>query len=174
MNIKTKNKLENESIKNSLPFLICINKKYSKKIIDSNYNIFKEIKEKTKISELKFELEIKIPDFNEKIIKIFDKCENKKNKVIELLLNDYKKIFLLNNKNFKINILIPERLISLFIGNRGNQIKNLINEFKVNIKVLKRIDGLYFRRVEISGEIDNFIYSCQEIFKFLEKINRKF
>jgi hypothetical protein len=156
-----------------LPILICVSNDYYNSILETNYKIFKKIQEKTNVYKLSFDFEIQIPGSNQRVIKIFDRFQEKKNKASDMLVRDYLKNFLGQEKDCWITLLIPEGIVALFIGKKGNSIKNLMDDCKTKITVNQPIKEVTYRTVEIEGHLEDVIYSCKAICKAQEKISKK-
>lgn len=156
-----------------LPILICVSEDYYDSIIETNYRLFKRIQDKTNVYKLTFDSEIEIPESNQKIIRIFDRYYDKKNKASDMLVRNYLRDFLRHDRFGKITMLIPEGIVALFIGKQGNQIKNLMNDCKTKIVVNQPINEVTHRTVEIGGDIEDVIYSCKAVCKAQERISRQ-
>jgi hypothetical protein len=93
-----------------------------------------------------------------------------------MILDEYE-TFNRNTPNFNASrtsliILIPEAIVSLFIGYKGNQIKKMMSLNNTKIVVNQPIQNISFRSVEITGSFRDVRKTCKNCISSLQKVAR--
>ena len=153
-----------------LPKMIEYFKKKSK-------HFLKDIQRKTGCENLYIDSEKELPDLIGKVISISDKRMSRKQDAFYYLMDlyeDYLKEYETKNKKWQsLIILIPEALVSLFIGYKGRNVKNLMKSFRTKIIVNQPVQNFPFRCVEIDGYLQDIKDTCIECFYSLQNLARK-
>lgn len=140
-----------------LDFLIFISTKIKDSLLETK-TLDKIISQIGGIS-MDFDLNFKIPEYNGCLLKIkSDDIKKKRDatqRLLELIIDNS---FDLNpnepqkkNEKIAIIIMIPNGLVSMIIGTKGNQISSLIEQSQASIVINQPIYKMTYRTVTISG-----------------------
>ena len=116
--------------------------------------VMKRIQEESGVRTLEIDPRLHLPDLRGNVVTIADKNRAKKEHATELIVEEYAN-YLSNLVHWKepmrLIILIPEGLVSLFIGYRGQQINRAMSAYGTKIVVNQPIRDVSFRTVELEG-----------------------
>jgi len=145
----------------SFPYLFFIHKKYLDEFQDESQLISNlVIRNMNQDCEAYYDKQYFIPDVKGKVICIPDKQSHQvMNEGLEIILERLKNI----NKDKSLNILmlVPESLVSILIGNRGQMIRKIGHESKAEIVVNQPVQSMKHRTVKIGGKN----YHCSKAFR---------
>ena len=145
-------------------------------LVNDKQDYLKEIQSKTDVQKIYIDKRIHLTDLGGKVITIFDKNRHKKEKALDLVLNEYERFSKdtphFNPSRTSLIILIPEAVVSLFIGYKGSQINKLMDIHGTKIVVNQPIQNISFRTVEIKGSARDVRQTCKECYSSLQEVAR--
>ena len=134
------------------PIYIQIDIEYYKTMEQDGFESLKQIIEKRGCDVLEIDESITLEQDTSRFVKIDSKDNKNKYDASDDFIDLYYKDFIRNKKGgVGITVLIPEGLVSLFIGAKGKQIKELKYKSKTKIDVCKPVPGENFRMIELWG-----------------------
>lgn len=140
-------------------------------------SILSKIKQKTGAEKVCVDEKIHLTDLIGKVITISDQTRKKKEWATDLVLDEYQRFMRkgkgLTGRKTSLIILIPEAIVSLFIGYKGLQIKKMMGLFGTRIVVNQPIQDVRFRSVEIEGRIEDIRETCKACVDSLQKVARQ-
>lgn len=135
-----------------------------------------EVRERTGVRKAQIDKRIHLTDLRGKVITIFDKDRRTKEAAVDLVLDEYdafnRGLPGFNPARTSLIILIPEAVVSLFIGYKGSQIKRMMAMFSTKIVVNQPIQNVSFRSVEISGNAEDVRETCKQCISSLQEVAR--
>ena len=145
-------------------------------LVNDRRDLLQEIKEQTNVQKIMIDKRIHLTDLRGKVITISDKSRRLKEKAVDLILDEQEK-FNLETPNYNpartsLIILIPEAVVSLFIGYKGSQIKKMMGLYGTKIVVNQPIQNISFRTVQISGSSEAVRKTCKECISSLQEVAR--
>lgn len=167
---KNKEKIEGE--KKLFPIDFFIGRsilEYLKK--KNDFKIFQEIKSTLQIEVLDFNNDLKIPELDGKVLRIFDRDMNKKCDAFYKIVQEislYQQEVKKSKNVFSVILLVPEGnllrkinffnfpnllkgMVSLLIGSKGKQISSIMKASKAEIVVNQPIHKMKHRTVKVEG-----------------------
>lgn len=145
-------------------------------LVNDQRDHLSEIQERTGVRKIEIDKHIHLTDLRGKVITVFDKNRRTKEAAVDLILDEYER-FSRDTPNFNpsrtsLIILIPEAVVSLFIGYKGSQIKRMMALFGTKIVVNQPIQNISFRSVEISGSSRDVRETCKKCISSLQEVAR--
>ena len=138
----------------------------------NDFKIFQDIKNAVQLEDFDFNNELKIPELDGKVVRIFDKDMTKKcdafYKILQEIAIYYQDVKKSKTSNFSVILLVPEGfyfyllyfmrncslgMVSLLIGSKGKQISSIMKASKAEIVVNQPIHKMKHRTVKVEGMI---------------------
>jgi len=157
----------------NLPILIVLDDQVYDNLKRDNFNLLDKVSSNYKIDPVKFEENLKVPDLKGRVLSFtsndldekFDSVEY----FVERLFKSYEK-----NEDRSIcclKILMPENIVSLFIGSKGRQIKQLMFDTRTKIIINQPGQEASHRLVTVEGELYYVKKSIKMISTNIERLS---
>lgn len=137
-----------------LPILIIIDYDFYEELQKDNFTLLDKLKTNYKVEKVVIDDEIQIPELNGKILHINSSNSDDKYEAAEYFVDKYMKFIDIdgNSSSQSLKILMPEIIVSLFIGAKGKQIKQLMYDSRTKLTVSQPGQPASHRMLTIEGE----------------------
>lgn len=138
--------------------------------------VLKRIKKDSGVKVLEINPNLHLPDLQGNVVTISDRNRKKKETATEMLVEEYSSYLgkLVHWKEpMRLIILIPEAVVSLFIGYRGHQINKAMSMYGTKIIVNQPISNVSFRTVELEGKSHHLAQTVNYSLAELQRLSRE-
>lgn len=156
-----------------LPIYIVIDDDYYDKLEREGFEIFDKIKSKYVLESMKIDDSIQVPELKGKIVNINSTIDDDRYDAAEYFAERYIK----SSEDYKdsasgvtLKILMPENVVSLFIGAKGKHIKQLMYDTRTKLIVSQPTQTSTLRALTIQADLHYIKKSIRTIISTLERL----
>lgn len=156
-----------------LPIYVVIDGGYYDKISRDGFEVLDKIRTKFLLETMKVDDSIEVPDLKGRVVHIFAANDDDKIEAAEYFVERYLKATDNNDDSASDNslkILMPEGVVSLFIGAKGKHIKQLMYDTKTKIIVSQPTQTAAFRSLAIQSDAHYIRRSLKKIVETIERL----
>lgn len=156
-----------------LPIHIIIDSDYFEKLSRDDFELFDKIKAKYALETIKVDDSIAVPDLRGRVVSLNAAIDDDKYEAAEYFAERYIKStdeYKDSSSNIALKLLMPENVVSLFIGAKGKHIKQLMYDTKTKIVVSQPNQTTQFRSLTIQGDVYYVKRSLKTVSGALERL----
>lgn len=156
-----------------LPVYVVVDGAYAEKLERDRFELLERIKAKFGVETMRVDDSIVVPELKGRIVSVFAAVDDDKYDAVKYFASKYLRASEEHDNssaNAQLRLLMPESVVSLFIGAKGKHIKQLMYDTRTKIVVSQPGQPAQYRALSIQGDAHYVKGSLRTVASTIERL----